>query len=173
MQSYNKENDGALYDPEIRDIFLDEMTYNTETIQLPTTVNEQYKSQQLLSIVLIGIVGARYGQEIEQVKPTNTLTRANSVENSDLIFKLSKISYLKVEKDNFMDAMEKIGRILANLLSPTNYDHIPLHSVIRRTAIDLIGRGYTVWEPYLDNGQVLLTLLDLCAISDSTTAPSK
>lgn len=62
---------------------------------------------------------------------------------------------------------------MTNLLSPTNYDHIPLHSVIRRTAIDLIGRGYTVWEPYLDNGQVLLTLLDLCAMSDSTTAPSK
>jgi hypothetical protein len=66
-----------------------------------------------------------------------------------------------------------LGRILTSLLSPTNYEHIPLHSVIRRTAIELIGRGYTVWEPYLDIGQVLLTLLDLCAISDSTTAASK
>ncbi len=66
-----------------------------------------------------------------------------------------------------------LGRILTSLLSPANFDHIPLHSTIRRTAIDLIGRGYTVWEPYLDIGQVLLTLLDLCAMSDSTTANSK
>ena len=99
MQSYNKENDGALHDPEIRDIFLDEMTYNTETITMPTTVNEQYKSQQLLSIVLIGIVGARYGQEIEPAKPANTLTKANAAENPDLIFKLSKISYSKMLKN--------------------------------------------------------------------------
>lgn len=90
MQSYNKENDGALYDPEIRDIFLDEMTYNTETITMGTAVNEQYKAQQLLSIVLIGIVGARYGQEIEQIKPANTSTRGPAAENPDLIFKLSK-----------------------------------------------------------------------------------
>ena len=90
LQSYNKENDGALHDPEIRDIFLDEMTYNTETITMGTAVNEQYKTQQLLSIVLIGIVGARYGQEIEQVKPANTSTRGTAAENPDLIFKLSK-----------------------------------------------------------------------------------
>ncbi|CAF5116739.1 unnamed protein product, partial [Rotaria magnacalcarata] len=64
-------------------------------------------------------------------------------------------------------------RILTSLLSPSNVDHIPLHSVLRRTAIDLIGRGYTIWEPYLDIGQVLLTLLDLCAISDSSTVTSK
>lgn len=54
-----------------------------------------------------------------------------------------------------------------------NVEHIPLHSTLRRTAIDLIGRGYTIWEPYIDIGQVLLTLLDLSATSDSTTHSSK
>lgn len=66
-----------------------------------------------------------------------------------------------------------LGGLLTSLLSPANFDHIPLHSVLRRTAIDLIGRGYTIWEPYLDIAQVLLTLLDLCAVSDSTTVSSK
>jgi len=65
------------------------------------------------------------------------------------------------------------GRILTSLLSPSNFDHILLHSTLRRTAIDLIGRGYTVWEPHLDIGQVLLALLDLCAMSDSSTVSSK
>ena len=66
-----------------------------------------------------------------------------------------------------------LGSLLTSLLSPVNYDHIPLHSVLRRTAIDLIGRGYTVWEPFVDVGQVLLTVLELCAISDSSTVTSK
>jgi hypothetical protein len=66
---------------------------NTDTQATTTTVNEQYKTQQLLSIVLIGIVGARYGQEVEPTKPSNTTMKGFSTENSDLIFKLSKIIY--------------------------------------------------------------------------------
>ena len=65
---------------------------NTDATTIVTTVNEQYKTQQLLSIILIGIVGARYGQEIEQIKQSNTITnKVSSADNSDLIFKLSKI----------------------------------------------------------------------------------
>ncbi|CAF1110946.1 unnamed protein product [Adineta steineri] len=149
-QSYNKETDGALYDQDIRDIFLDDITFNNETTT--TTANQQYKTQQLLSIILIGIVGARYGQEVEQSKQANTLIKGFTVDSPEMILKLS--------------------RVLTSLLSPSNFDHIPLHSFIRRTAIDLIGRGYTIWEPYIDIGQVLLTLLDLCAISDSSTVTS-
>ena len=55
-----------------------------------TTVNEQYKTQQLLSIILIGIVGARYGQEIEPTKETNILIKGFTVENPEMIMKLSK-----------------------------------------------------------------------------------
>ncbi|CAF0780863.1 unnamed protein product [Adineta ricciae] len=151
-QSYNKEADGALYDQDIRDIFLDDLSFNNETATV-TTVNQQYKTQQMLSIILIGIIGARYGQEVEQTKQSNAPIKGFTVDSPEMILKLS--------------------RILTSLLSPSNFDHIPIHTVIRRTAIDLIGRGYTIWEPYLDIGQVLLTLLDLCAISDSTTISSK
>jgi hypothetical protein len=65
---------------------------NTETTTTTiTTVNEQYKTQQLLSIILIGIVAARYGQEVEQTKQSNTIMKGFSIDNSDMIFKLSKI----------------------------------------------------------------------------------
>jgi hypothetical protein len=37
---------------------------------------------------------------------------------------------------------------------------------LRRAAIDLIGRGFVVWEPYLDISKVLLGLLDLAANSE-------
>jgi hypothetical protein len=54
------------------------------------TVNEQYKTQQLLSIILIGIVGARYGQEVEQTKQSNTPIKGFTVESPEMILKLSK-----------------------------------------------------------------------------------
>jgi len=64
---------------------------NNETLTATTTtVNEQYKTQQLLSIVLIGIVGARYGQEVEQTRQSNNLIKGFTVESPEMILKLSK-----------------------------------------------------------------------------------
>jgi hypothetical protein len=106
-QSYNKETDGALYDQDIRDIFIDEIPCknistrkekneflfcfedNNETTTT-TTINEQYKTQQLLSIILIGIVGARYGQEVEQTKQSNMIIKGFTVDSPEMILKLSK-----------------------------------------------------------------------------------
>jgi hypothetical protein len=51
------------------------------------------------------------------------------------------------------------------LLSPPNTRH-PAHSAMRRAATDLIGRGFTVWEPYLDVSKVLLGLLEQCCEAD-------
>ncbi|CAF2728393.1 unnamed protein product [Rotaria sp. Silwood2] len=146
-QSYNKETDGALHDPNIQDILLDDTAYNNDTTTTTIIMKEQYKRQQLLSIVFMGIICARYGQEVEHAKQSSVTIKGFSVESPEIILNLS--------------------HILASLLSSSNFDHIPLHTAIRRTAIDLIGHGYTTWEPYLDIGQVLLTLFDLCSISDS------
>lgn len=66
---------------------------HTDTIPTIATVNEQYKSQQLLSILLMGIVGARYGQEVEQTKQSNTLTKGFTVEDPEMILKLSMKNY--------------------------------------------------------------------------------
>jgi len=40
---------------------------------------------------------------------------------------------------------------------------LPPYSSLRRAAIDLLGRGFVVWQPYLDISKVLLALLELCA----------
>ncbi len=63
---------------------------NIDTSTTTTTVSEQYKTQQLLSIVLIGIVGARYGEEVEENKQSNTLIKGFTVESPEMILKLSK-----------------------------------------------------------------------------------
>jgi hypothetical protein len=75
---------------------------NNETTT--TTVNEQYKSQQLLSIILIGIVGARYGQEVEQSKQSNTPIKGFTVESPEMILKLSKMIW------NVTDTLHEFGR---------------------------------------------------------------
>ncbi|CAF5145116.1 unnamed protein product [Rotaria magnacalcarata] len=88
-QSYSKEMDGALFDQDIRDIFVDDIYYNNE-ITTTATSKEQYKAQQLLSIVLIGIVGARYGQEIEPTKQSSTPIKGFTVDSPEMILKLKK-----------------------------------------------------------------------------------
>ncbi|CAF0932859.1 unnamed protein product [Didymodactylos carnosus] len=144
--SYNKDN-GALYDAYIKDIFIDDYSRNEE------------KSRQLPAIILMGIIGSKYGQGVEAKQPVTPTTPPTV---------LSTI----VNKGFALDNPETrtISRLLTSLLSSYNFDHIPAHSTLRRTAIDLIGRGYTVWEPHLDVALVLLTLLELCAATDSTTA---
>jgi len=51
---------------------------------------------------------------------------------------------------------------LAYLLLKTPSARLPLHAPMRRAAIDLIGRGFIMWEPYMEVSAVLLALLDLC-----------
>ena len=51
------------------------------------------------------------------------------------------------------------GTALSNLVTNKNLEY----DVTRRAAIDLIGRGFTVWEPFIQPTFVLLTLLELSA----------
>lgn len=53
------------------------------------------------------------------------------------------------------------GQCLSTLLFVTSSADLPLYSTLRYTAVGLIGRGFTFWEPYLDVAKVLLGLLDL------------
>lgn len=58
------------------------------------------------------------------------------------------------------------GLALTHLLLAAPSPRLPAHTPLRRAAIDLIGRGFTVWEPYLDVSKVLLGLLELCCEAD-------
>ncbi|XP_042231917.1 WD repeat-containing protein 7-like isoform X3 [Homarus americanus] len=63
------------------------------------------------------------------------------------------------------------SKALAYLVLAPAGPKLPAHTPLRRAAIDLIGRGFPVWEPYLDVAKVLLALLDFCADTDRL-APS-
>lgn len=45
---------------------------------------------------------------------------------------------------------------LSHLLLAPPTPKLPAHIPLRRAAIDLIGRGFTVWAPFLDISKVLL-----------------
>ena len=49
---------------------------------------------------------------------------------------------------------------------------LPLHAPIRRAAIDIIGRGFITWQPYIEVSSVLLGLLDLCCHGDKVRGNS-
>uniref|UniRef100_A0AC35TKC0 WD_REPEATS_REGION domain-containing protein n=1 Tax=Rhabditophanes sp. KR3021 TaxID=114890 RepID=A0AC35TKC0_9BILA len=59
--------------------------------------------------------------------------------------------------------------LLELLISPPSL-LLPLDTPLRRAAIDLIGKGFTIWQPHLDISKVLLGLLELassgCLFSD-------
>lgn len=59
------------------------------------------------------------------------------------------------------------GQCLSTLLFVTSSSGLPLYTSLRYTAVKLIGRGFTFWEPYLDVAKVLLGLLDLSWGSES------
>lgn len=58
------------------------------------------------------------------------------------------------------------GKALTFLLLTPPSPKLPAYTPIRRAAIDLLGRGFTVWEPYLDISAVLMGLLELCVDAD-------
>lgn len=55
------------------------------------------------------------------------------------------------------------AKALTSLLLQRPTTKAPAYSAIRRAAIDLIGRGFALWEPHIDVSHVLIGLLDLCA----------
>uniref|UniRef100_A0A1I7VUE0 WD repeat-containing protein 7 n=1 Tax=Loa loa TaxID=7209 RepID=A0A1I7VUE0_LOALO len=72
----------------------------------------------------------------------------------------------------FPDEMSKLdisratAQSLLELLIAPPTTLLPYHSPLRRAAVDLIGRGFSVWQPHLDITKLLLILLELATSTD-------
>ncbi|PAV62290.1 hypothetical protein WR25_03965 isoform D [Diploscapter pachys] len=97
---------------------------------------QQVRRNQATAIILLGVVGAEFGDELNRAD----LTRATATS-------------------------------LLELLTMAPSPLLPIHSPLRRAAIDLLGRGFVYWEPHLEVSKVLLGLLDLAANSDKQPVP--
>uniref|UniRef100_A0A3B4A040 WD repeat domain 7 n=1 Tax=Periophthalmus magnuspinnatus TaxID=409849 RepID=A0A3B4A040_9GOBI len=119
------------------------------------------RRKQATAIVLLGVIGAEFGAEIEPSKGARARTGGQAPEGFGLTSGGS----------NYSLARHTCKALTFLLLQPPSLK-LPAHSTIRRTAIDLIGRGFTVWEPYMDVSAVLLGLLELCADAEKQLAKS-
>ncbi|KAM9508320.1 WD repeat-containing protein 7-like [Guaruba guarouba] len=126
--------------------------------KVSTSYEERRK--QATAIVLLGVIGAEFGAEIE---PPKLLTRPRSSSQIPEGFGLTSGG------SNYSLARHTCKALTFLLLQPPSAK-LPAHSTIRRTAIDLIGRGFTVWEPYMDVSAVLMGLLELCAEAEKHLA---
>ncbi|CAJ0597261.1 unnamed protein product [Cylicocyclus nassatus] len=97
---------------------------------------QQVRRNQATAIILLGVVGAEFGDELNRAD----LTRATALS-------------------------------LLELLVAAPSPLLPVHSPLRRAAIDLLGRGFVHWEPHLEISKVVLGLLDLAANTEKQPPP--
>ncbi|WKY03000.1 hypothetical protein Q1695_016360 [Nippostrongylus brasiliensis] len=97
---------------------------------------QQVRRNQATAIILLGVVGAEFGDELNRAD----LTRATALSLLELL-----------------------------VAAPSSL--LPVHSPLRRAAIDLLGRGFTHWEPHLEICKVVLGLLDLAANTEKQPPP--
>ncbi|KAL5022011.1 hypothetical protein ScPMuIL_001166 [Solemya velum] len=112
------------------------------------------RRKQATAIVMLGVIGAEFGHEIEPSKRKGEEPK-----------KLKKGSAEGFTLTNY-SLSRHTSKALTFLLQQPPSRKLPAHTPIRRAAIDLLGRGFTVWEPYLDVSAVLLGLLELCIDGD-------
>jgi hypothetical protein len=70
--------------------------------------------------------------------------------------------------NDYSDLTRAISHALIELLVSEETPLLPLYSPLRRAAVDLIGRGFTVWQPHVDLSKVLLGLLELTGCVEKT-----
>ncbi|XP_076813155.1 WD repeat-containing protein 7-like isoform X1 [Clavelina lepadiformis] len=110
-----------------------------------TKVSFEVRRRHATAIVILGVIGAEFGQELEP-------RQAQRI-NSDIPEGFGIMDYSL--------ARHTCKALVYLLLQPAS-PRLPANVPIRRAAIDLLGRGFTVWEPYMEVSAVLLGLLELC-----------
>ncbi|XP_049287940.1 WD repeat-containing protein 7 isoform X2 [Anopheles funestus] len=124
-----------------------------EVVRKPSSLAE-LKRKQTTAVVLLGVIGAEFGQDI---------SATDGKRNNENRRKSSVVEGFGIGNNNLA---RSTSMALTHLLLAPATQKLPAYTPLRRAAIDLIGRGFTVWEPYIDVSKVLLGLLEMCC--DST-----
>ncbi|GBP85438.1 WD repeat-containing protein 7 [Eumeta japonica] len=143
-----------------------------EIVRKPSSIAE-LKRKQTTAVVLLGVIGAEFGQDIN-----SEVTRSKTHSQFDLVAGAAGNKRRKdgdsrkssVVEGFTLSASNNLARLtalaLTHLLLAPATARLPAYTPLRRAAIDLVGRGFTVWEPYLDVSHVLLGLLEMCSDAD-------
>ncbi|KAG5899857.1 hypothetical protein JTB14_012325 [Gonioctena quinquepunctata] len=127
-----------------------------EQIRKPSSLSE-LKKKQSTAVIILGVIGAEFGQDITNSVDNNKKRASEDRRKSSVV-------------EGFGPGNNNLARLtsmaLSHLLLAPSSQKLPAHIPLRRAAIDLIGRGFTVWAPFLDISKVLLGLLELCSEAD-------
>ncbi|XP_075211701.1 WD repeat-containing protein Rbcn-3B isoform X3 [Lycorma delicatula] len=123
-------------------------------IRKPSSLAE-LRRKETTAVVLLGVIGAEFGQDVGEGSKTRR--------SEDQRRKSSVVEGFGIGNNNLA---RHTSLALTHLLLAPPSPRFPAHTPLRRAAIDLIGRGFTVWEPYVDVSKVLLGLLELCCDAD-------
>ena len=146
---------GAQAPGEIPEVTEDELDEEEEEVARKPASLAELKRKQTTAVVLLGVIGAEFGQDI-----TTEPTKDKKV--TDQRRKSSVVEGFGIGNNNLA---RLTSMALSHLLLAPATAKLPAYTPLRRAAIDLIGRGFTVWEPYLDVSKVLLGLLEMCCDS--------
>ncbi len=107
----------------------------------------QAKRNQTTAVILLGVIGALFDLEAERDKKGGGGGGEMALGNHLTRLTAKALMFL--------------------VLSPSSArGGQPANSALRRAAIDLIGRGFVLWEPHLEVSKVLLGLLEMCCEAD-------
>lgn len=112
-----------------------------ELAHLPPTSNRM-RRKQFVAVIILSLIGAEFGQDVSSNKsqaPYRTIPQGFSLEDHSIL--------------------KRISTALSNLVTNKSLQY----DITRRAAIDLMGRGFTIWEPFIQPTFVLLSLLELSA----------
>lgn len=118
-----------------------EQQQQIDSISTQTNSN-RIRRKQFVAIIILSLIGAEFGQDVNTNKsqaPYKTIPQGFSLEDHSIL--------------------KRISTALSNLVTNRTLQY----DLTRRAAIDLIGRGFTIWEPFIQPTYVLLSLLELSA----------
>eukprot|EP00088_Acartia_fossae_P013682 TRINITY_DN17239_c0_g1_i1.p1 TRINITY_DN17239_c0_g1~~TRINITY_DN17239_c0_g1_i1.p1 ORF type:complete len:481 (-),score=87.08 TRINITY_DN17239_c0_g1_i1:117-1421(-) len=107
------------------------------------------KRNQITAVILCGVIGSLFDLQLEK--------EVDSKETPALDTNMTRLT----------------GKALMFLVLSPATDQLPSHTPLRRAAIDLIGRGFVLWEPHLEVSKVLLGLLDMASEADKWVPSQK
>ncbi|XP_048581651.1 WD repeat-containing protein 7 [Nematostella vectensis] len=112
------------------------------------------RRRQATAIVLMGVIGAEFQREVDVYE-----TREGGGGGNTPVKSANSVSEMIMD----FNTVRHTGKALMYLLLKQPSSRQTANTSVRRAAIDLIGRGFTLWEPYMDVSSVLLALLELSA----------
>lgn len=107
--------------------------------------SNRIRRKQFVAIIILSVIGAEFGQDINDFK--------NEAQNK------------KIPKGFSLEDHTNLKNI-SNILSELVTNKTLQYDITRRASIDLMGRGFNIWEPFIQPSSILTTLLELTADSE-------